>query len=59
MTGKETQVLEFKSGWRDEYLKVISAFANGNGGQLLVGLDDRGQPVGLSDAKRLLDCDFL
>jgi len=55
MADKESQALEFKSDWRDEYLKVISAFANGSGGQLVLGLNDRGYPVGLSDAKRLLE----
>jgi len=43
---KESHTTEFKQNWRDENLKVISAFANSNGGELIVGLDDRGVPVG-------------
>ena len=36
----ETQNREFKSNWRDEYLKAVCAFANSDGGTLFVGLDD-------------------
>lgn len=36
----ESQNIELKSTWRDEYLKVISAFANTEGGKLIVGMDD-------------------
>ncbi len=28
----ESQCVEFKRTWRDEYLKVITAFANADGG---------------------------
>lgn len=31
--GVESQNVEFKSNWRDEYLKVIYAFANADGGR--------------------------
>ncbi len=55
MPKKESQFLEFKPNWRDEYLKAIVAFANGNGGELIIGVDDRGNPVGLKDTKRLLE----
>jgi len=30
----ESQNVELKSNWRDEYLKVICAFANADGGKL-------------------------
>jgi ATP-dependent DNA helicase RecG len=36
----ETQNVEFKSSWRDEYLKVISAFANTDGGVLILCVDE-------------------
>ena len=39
---KESQTIEWKSNWRDEYLKDISAFANAQGGKLYVGIDDTG-----------------
>jgi len=37
----ENQNIEYKSYWRDEHLKVISAFANSSGGQLIIGLNER------------------
>jgi len=55
MNSKESQIMEFKTYWRDEHLKTISAFANSNGGQLIVGLNDSGQSIGLVDTKKLLE----
>ena len=55
MNNKESQITELKTDWRDEHLRVISAFANGNGGQLIIGLNDQGQPMGLANAKKLLE----
>ncbi len=52
---RESQTTEFKPNWRDEYLKVICAFANTNGGELIIGVDDIGNPVGLKNAKKLLE----
>lgn len=51
----ETQNREFKSNWRDEYLRVICAFANADGGNLIVGVDNNGQPVGVEDSRKLLE----
>jgi len=53
---KENQNLEFKESWRDDYLKIISAFANSDGGVLYIGVDDNGKALGLSDKdiKKLL-----
>ena len=51
----ETQNREFKSHWRDEYLRVICAFANADGGNLIVGVDNNGQPVGVEDSRKLLE----
>lgn len=51
----ETQNIEFKSNWRDEYLKVICAFANASGGKLVIGVDDDGSSIGVKDSKRLLE----
>lgn len=39
---KESQSVEFKRIWKDEYIKWISAFANSEGGTLYVGCDDSG-----------------
>ncbi len=51
----ETQNIEYKSSWRDEYLKWICGFANANGGTIFIGKDDYGKTVGISDAKKLLE----
>jgi len=51
----ETQNIEYKQSWRDEYLKWICGFANANGGIIFLGKDDNGKVVGVSDAKRLLE----
>ncbi len=51
----ESQSIEFKRIWRDEYLKTICAFANTNGGVLYIGVDDEGKPIGLENASELLE----
>jgi len=51
----ETQNIEFKSTWRDEYLKVICAFANADGGRLIIGVDDNGNLEGVRNSKKLLE----
>jgi ATP-dependent DNA helicase RecG len=51
----ETQNIEYKASWRDEYLKWICGFANANGGTLFIGKDDDGAVVGLTDAKKLME----
>ncbi|MEO6718885.1 MAG: ATP-binding protein [Ferruginibacter sp.] len=50
----ESQNIEYKSSWRDEYLKWICGFANANGGSIFIGKDDAGNIVGVTDAKKLL-----
>jgi ATP-dependent DNA helicase RecG len=52
---KESQNIEFKPSWRDEYLKWICGFANADGGILCIGKDDRGKVIGLQDAGKLLE----
>lgn len=51
----ESQSVEYKSTWRDEYLKWICGFANANGGTIFIGKDDNGKVVGVDDAKKLLE----
>ena len=36
----ESQNIEFKEAWRDEYQKWICGFANAQGGTLYIGLCD-------------------
>lgn len=51
---EETHNVEFKESWRDEYIKYVSGFANAHGGTLYVGVDDKGNVVGVKDAVKLL-----
>ena len=46
---------EFKSSWRDEYLRVISAFANSDGGILTIGITDDGHVIGVKGSKKLME----
>ena len=52
---KEHQHIEWKRNWRDEYLKWVCAFANADGGELLIGVEDNGITVGVDNAERLLE----
>ena len=52
---KESQNIEFKESWRDEYLKWICGFANAQGGTLYIGVSDNGDVCGLQDAKKLME----
>jgi len=52
---KEHQNIEWKSSWRDEYLKWICGFANAQGGVLDIGRNDYGRVVGLADAAKLME----
>ena len=51
----ESQNVEYKLLWNDEYLKWICAFANAQGGKLYIGVDDSGHVTGISNAKELLE----
>lgn len=53
-TIKESQNVEFKSNWRNDYLKTICAFANTEGGELIIGVDDNGTILGVTDLDDLL-----
>ena len=47
----ESQNIEYKQSWKDEYLKWICGFANAQGGTLYVGIDDNGSVCGVKDAR--------
>ncbi len=51
----ESQNIEWKESWRDEYLKWICGFANAQGGKLYIGVRDDGTVCGTKDTKRLMD----
>lgn len=51
----ENQCTEYKSIWRDDYLKWLCGFANASGGVLYIGKNDSGEIVGVKDAKTMLE----
>ncbi len=51
----ESQNIEYKESWRDEYLKWICGFANAQGGKIYIGIADNKEVVGMTDAKRLME----
>jgi ATP-dependent DNA helicase RecG len=52
---EETQLVEWKSNWRDEWLQWIAGYANAQGGVLEIGKNDAGEVIGLEGTKRLLE----
>lgn len=54
-TFQESQIVELKKIWKDEYLKTICAFANTDGGTLYIGIDDSRNATGLDDITKLID----
>lgn len=51
----ETQNIEYKESWRDEYLKWVCGFANAQGGKIFIGINDNGDIIGLTGIKHLLE----
>ncbi|MBN2683096.1 MAG: putative DNA binding domain-containing protein [Bacteroidales bacterium] len=51
----ESQNIEWKESWRDEYIKWICGFANAKGGKIIIGADDNGIIQGIANAKKLLE----
>ena len=51
----ESQNIEWKESWRDEYLKWICGFANAQGGKIYIGMNDDGEVVGVEKSKKLLE----
>ena len=45
---RESETLEFKREWTDRALQDLAAFANTEGGRLLLGIRDDGEVVGMS-----------
>ena len=52
---EESQNIEHKESWRDEYLKWICGFANAQGGRIYIGVNDDRQVVGVEDSKKLME----
>lgn len=53
LTKPEKQDIEFKQTWQDEYLKWICAFANSQGGVLYIGVNDKGEVIGVDNYRYL------
>ncbi len=51
----ESQNIEWKEAWRDEYLKWICGFANAQGGKIYIGINDSGKVIGIKNGKKLLE----
>ena len=51
----ESQNVEWKSKWKDEYLEWICGYANAQGGKIYIGCDDNGNVIGLPNAHKLLE----
>ena len=51
----ETHIVEYKSIWKDEWLQWICGYANAEGGTLYIGLANKGEVVGLQNAKKLME----
>lgn len=51
----ESQNIEYKESWRDEYLKWICGFANAQGGRIYIGISDNQQVIGVTDSKKLME----
>ncbi len=51
----ESHNIEYKSNWRDDYLKWICGFANASGGKLYIGIDDKGKVTGIDNHNKLLE----
>lgn len=47
----ESQNMEWKESWRDEYLKWICGFANAQGGKIYIGTRDDGTVIGVKNSK--------
>lgn len=51
----ESQNIEYKESWREDYLKWICGFANAQGGKIFIGIDDKGNVVGVKNSKKLME----
>ena len=51
----ETQNVEWKQSWRDEYLEWIAGFANAHGGKMYIGKSDAALVIGVENPKKLME----
>ncbi len=55
MFPKESQTIEFKRLWKDDFFRELCAFANCQGGTLYIGVEDDGTVCGVRNAGYLLE----
>ena len=55
MTKAESQNVEYKRSWQDEYLKWVCGFANAKGGTIWIGIDDDKSVYGVVGSKKLME----
>jgi ATP-dependent DNA helicase RecG len=51
----ESQNIEYKSSWHDDYLKWVCGFANAQGGKIYIGMNDATTVIGVEDLKTLME----
>jgi ATP-dependent DNA helicase RecG len=51
----ESQNIEYKQSWHDDYLKWVCGFANAFGGIIYIGKNDSGQIVHLENYQSLME----
>ena len=51
----ESQNIEYKRSWSDEYQKWVCGFANAQGGKIFIGIDDDKSVYGLNDSHRQME----
>ncbi|MCI2083200.1 MAG: putative DNA binding domain-containing protein [Bacteroidales bacterium] len=51
----ESQNIEYKEQWHDEYLKWICGFANASGGKIYIGINDNKEVVGVDNSHKLME----
>lgn len=51
----ESQNVEYKEIWKDDYLKWVCGFANSQGGTIFIGINDAGSVVGLQNIAKLME----
>ena len=55
MKREESQNVEYKRSWHDEYLKWVCGFANAKGGTIWIGIDDDRSVCGVAGSKKLME----
>ena len=48
---KESKTMEFKEDFTKSFLKTVSTFSNYEDGQIIFGIDDSGNAVGIANAE--------